>query len=173
MEQEVETALGEDIRRRDEMYYQLADVLDVKAGVILAVDAFLAALSGQILLVNDLPVAIKGIEVVAVLALSAALALGVISLWPRDFDIPPKPEQWSAHYQKLLKSYEADVSKAKEQFEKDRKTRILDRIAKNSGLTDAKAKLNKKAFYGTALAILLNWFALLWLAYWHIWRSGR
>jgi hypothetical protein len=47
MKKEIEIALTEEQKRLDELFFQLGDVLDVKASIVLVAVSFLGAISGQ------------------------------------------------------------------------------------------------------------------------------
>ncbi len=173
MKKEIEIALSEEQKRLDELFFQLGDVLDVKASIILVVISFLGAISGQVLLISDLHHFIKGVQVVAVLSLAVGLVLTVWSLWPRVFDAPRDTAEWLAYLQELEKHF-ADKADAAElvakDFFQDMAQRRQERITKNRTLTTAKSNLNDWAIRATVVAASAEALSLIWLAFWHLLR---
>lgn len=173
MKEEIENAIAEHEKRLDELFYQLGDVLDVKASIIFVVISFLGAISGQVLLTPDLPYLIKGIQIIAVLALAAGVFATVWSLWPRIFDVPPDTAAWLAYLEELER-YFAGKDNASElllkEFNKGVSDRRQESIAKNRALTKVKADLNEWAFRGTVVAASAEAISLVWLAFWHLLR---
>lgn len=171
MDKEIESAISDHEKRLDEMFFQLSDVLDVKASIILVVISFLGAISAQVLGFNDLPIVIKVIQVIAVLALAGGVFATVLSLWPRIFDAPPDTAEWTAYLSQLEKFFEgkegADQLVA-ENFIKSISKRRQDRIAKNRALTDKKSNYNSWAFRATVVAVTAEAVSLVWLAFWHL-----
>lgn len=172
MKEKIQNAIADDARRLDEIFFQLGDVLDVKASIILVVITFLGALSGQVLVLKDLPLTIKLMQVIAVLLLTASLSVTICSLWPREFDAPPKPEEWLDYLEQLTKHFEDEQTDSSdlilEEFEKAKARRTLERIAKNRGITNTKSDFNTWAFRGMLIAAGVQSLTLLWLAFWHL-----
>jgi hypothetical protein len=171
MNQEIENAIAEHEKRLDELFFQLSDVLDVKASIILVVISFLGAISGQVLVLHDLPFLIRSVQMVAVLALAGGVFATVRSLWPRIFDAPPDTAEWISYLQELENHYEGEDN-ASELVAKDFMQAIArrrqERIAKNRALTTAKSNLNDWAFRGTVVAVAAQAVSLIWMAFWHL-----
>lgn len=171
MQNDIEKAIRDEAKRLDELYYQLADVLDVKASIILVVDTFLGTLSAEILALKDLPLAIKIIQLLAIAVLCVVIIQTIRAIWPYKFEAPPRPQEWVEHSAKL-ESYFAGKLDASglisEQFERDMAKRTLDRIAVNRNVTEKKSDANAWAFRGTAVVIALQLITLIWLAFWHL-----
>src|SRR6266403_3603546 len=106
MKKEIETALAENEKRLDELFFQLGDVLDVKASILLVAISFLGTISALVLAVPDLPNLIKGLQILAVLLLAGGMFATVRCLWPRVFDAPPDRAVWLAYLQELEKHFE-------------------------------------------------------------------
>jgi hypothetical protein len=168
---EIANSLVEEATRLDEIAYQVGDVLDVKASVILVVLTFLGTLASQVLPIPDLPVTIKIIQIVAVIALSIAGTFTICTLWPRKFAIPPSPlESWE-YAEALIKHFHGagDAEDlAFQQLQKSKTDLALDRIVKNRQLAASKAKFNKYAFYAMVVSVIAQLASLLWLAFWHL-----
>jgi hypothetical protein len=171
MQKEITYAVIDDAKRLDDLNYQVGDVLDVKASIILVVVTFLGTLSGEFLSITDLPTTIKIIQIVAVVMVSAAGILTLFALWPRQFDIPQKPEEVSEYVNALeahFKGKPSNDSLVWEEFCKQRMDSILARIATNKELADSKARFNQWAFYALVMGILAQLTTLLWLAFSHL-----
>ena len=171
MNKEIESVIAEHEKRLDELFFQLGDVLDVKASIILVVISFLGAISGQVLLVPDLAYLIKGMQVIAVLSLAGGVFATVRSLWPREFEAPPDTAEW-LNYLRELEAYFVGKGNAEElitkEFSESISKRRQERIAKNRAMTQKKAKLNDWAFRGTVVAASTEAVSLIWLACWHL-----
>jgi hypothetical protein len=171
MNKEIKDAIAEHEKRLDELFFQLGDVLDVKASIILVVISFLGAISGQLLVLHDLPYLIRGIQIVAVLALAGGVFATVRSLWPRVFDAPPDTAEWMEYLQQLEK-YFAGKDDASELVANDFLQAIAqrrqERIARNRALTTTKSNLNAWAFRATVVAASAEAVSLIWLAFWHL-----
>lgn len=168
---EIVDLVAEDAKRLDEIKYQVGDVLDVKASIILVAVTFLATLSGEILAVSDLPAAIKIIQVVAVVAVSVGGISTLWALWPRKFDIPPRPDESSAYAEELEEHFRGKLDSDElivKQFTQTVMTLRLERIAANDKLASSKTKLNKCAFYSIGVAVFAELASLLWLAICHL-----
>src|ERR1700722_4214172 len=113
MNKEVQNEINEQEKRLDEVFFQLGDVLDVKASVVLVVISFLGAISGQILTLSDLPLLIKVVQFVGVAGLATAVVLTVVSLWPRVFDLPKDREEWVAYAKEVDKHFEGKPDAAR------------------------------------------------------------
>jgi len=171
MKKEMETALAENDKRLDELFFQLGDVLDVKASIILVAISFLGTISALVLAVPDLPYLIRGIQILAVLSLAGGMFATVRCLWPRVFDAPPDTTKWLAHLQELEKHFEvkADSSElAAQDLLQAMAERRQERIAKNRALAEAKSKLNDLSIRATVVAASAEALSLLWLAFWHL-----
>jgi hypothetical protein len=171
MDKKIQDAINEDTKRLDESYFAVGDVLDVKASVVLVVVTFLGALSGQILTLHDLPVAIKGLQLASVLSLCAVGLLILSCLWLKRFQLPPKPElwkQWVIELEQNLKAHDDASELVAEEFGRQREARTLERIALNSELASKKSKLLKWSFRALSLAVVLEFTCLVWLAFWHL-----
>jgi hypothetical protein len=171
MKKEIETALAEHEKRLDELFFQLGDVLDVKASVVLVAISFLGTISALVLAVPDLPYLIRGIQILAVLALAGGMFATMRCLWPRVFEAPPDTTEWLTYLEELEKHFEgkADSSElvAQDLFQAISKRR-QERIAKNRALTSAKSKLNDWSIRATVVAASAEGLSLLWLAFWHL-----
>lgn len=168
---EIADLVADDAKRLDEIIFQTGDVLDVKASIILVAVTFLATLSGEILTVSDLPVAIKVIQVIAVVAVSIAGVLTVCALWPRQFDVPPSPTRTSAYAEQLQQYFRGKLNADEllvEDLRKDAMEIRLERIATNRRLAVSKSRFNKFAFYSIGVAVCAELASLLWLAFWHL-----
>jgi len=171
MNNEIEKAIEEQEKRLDEMFFQLGDVLDVKASIVLVVISFLGAIAGPILVLRDLPYLIRGIQIVAVFALAGGVLATVGSLWPRTFEAPPDMAEWTDYLAELEKYYSTSENRAElvaRDFLQCVAERRQERIAKNRTLTKTKAALNDWAFRGTVVAALAESVSLIWLAFWHL-----
>src|SRR5260370_39212450 len=105
MKKEMETALAENDKRLDELFFQLGDVLDVKASIILVSISFLGTISALVLAVPGLPYLLRGIQILAVLSLAGGMFATVRFLWRRVFDAPPGTTKWLVHLQELAKHF--------------------------------------------------------------------
>jgi len=171
MNKEIEDAIAEHERRLDELFFQLGDVLDVKASIILVVITFLGAISGQVLSLKDLPLAITIMQIIAVLSLAVAVFSTVRSLWPRTFEAPPDSADWIEYLQKLEQHYAGKDGAAElvlKDFQQDMAATRQERIKKNRALTRNKSGLNEWAFRGTVVAATAEAICLIWLAFWHL-----
>jgi type III secretory pathway component EscS len=171
MKQEIENTIAEHEKRLDELFFQLGDVLDVKASIILVVITFLGAISGQVLALRDLPYLIKIIQIVAVLALSEGVVASVISLWPREFYAPPDAAEWVAYLQELEKYFhdkEDGPERVTKEFEQAITQLRRERTAKNRALTRTKSAFNSWAFRGVVIAAVAEASCLIWMAFWHM-----
>ena len=135
--------------------------------------SFLGAISGQLLLVRDLPFLIKGIQIIAVLSLAGGVLATLWSLWPRVFDAPPDAAEWRAYLQGLEKQF-AGKDNASDLVAKEFSAAMSDlrqeRIAKNRALAVSKSNLNDWAFRATVIAASAQAVSLIWLAAWHLLR---
>jgi hypothetical protein len=171
MNKEIEDVIAEQEKHLDELFFQVGDVLDVKASIILVVISFLGAISSQILLVQDLSCLIKGLQILAVLALAGGVFTTVWSLWPRVFDAPPNTEEWIEYLQELEKFYagqEDSAERAFKAFKDSISKRRQERISKNRALAERKSNLNSWAFRATVVAASAEAICLVWLAFWHL-----
>src|SRR6266404_1760746 len=112
-QEQIDKAIFEQAKKIDELYYQLADIQDVKTSVFMAVAALSGTLSIEILKVPDLPNTIKYLQALGGAALVAFVVLGVISLWPRDFKVPPHPKKWVEECSSLEEKYKQSTEAAK------------------------------------------------------------
>jgi hypothetical protein len=171
MREEIVDALAEEARRLDEVNYEVADVLDVKASIILVALTFLGTLTGEILVISDLPATIRVIQIIAVIALSIAGILTIATLWPRHFDIPPNPQE-SAAYAEALREHFDGAPDAEDlvlrRFQKTQMELTLARIVTNNQLASSKSRFNRWAFYAVGVSVLAELASLLWLAFWHL-----
>lgn len=171
MKKEIEDSLAQEQKRLDELFFQLGDVLDVKASIILVVITFLGTISSQVLVVPNLPNLIKGIQIIAVLALGFGLVATVWSLWPRAFEAPQDAAEWLDYLQKLEKHYAGkdDTSElVAKDFSQDMARRRQDRITRNRALAKTKAKFNNVAFRATVVAASAEAVSLVWLVFSHL-----
>jgi hypothetical protein len=171
MRKEIGDTIAQEAERLDELKYQAADVLDVKASIILVVVTFLGTLSGQILSLPDLPTNVKVAQIVAVVADCLAGMLTLVALWPRDFDLPPSTEESVAYVEKLEKHFDGQVGAEDLVFEEFRKSRargISSRIKTNSKLVAFKSRLNHWTFYIVSTAVAAELVSLAWLVLRHL-----
>lgn len=171
MQKEIADAIWEDVKRLDEVNFQLGDVLDVKASIILVVITLLGALSTSILLLPNLSATIKLVQVIAVVGIVLAVVFSIIALWPRDFKIPPTPESWVSHINKLKEEHKDCTDAAAlilQKFHEARMRVAMKRITSNKAIAEKKAKLNDLSFYATAGAILMELITLGWLVRWRL-----
>lgn len=84
-----------DTEKLDELYFQLGDVLDVKASIILVLVTLLGAVSGQVLALHGLSPALKFLQVISVLSLGFAVILTILALRISRFYASPLPSDWA------------------------------------------------------------------------------
>ena len=170
-QEQIDKAIFEQAKKIDELYYQLADIQDVKTSVFMAVAALSGTLSIEILKVPDLPNTIKYLQALGGAALVAFVVLGVISLWPRDFKVPPHPKKWVEECNSLEEKYKQRTEAAKlilADFEAELLRTTIARIDNNKSTTDFKATLSVWAVSAITVAITIQLVSLLWLALWHV-----
>jgi hypothetical protein len=164
MDKEIKARIAEEIRRVDEAYWSLVDVLDVKASVVLVAITFLGALSGQILSIDDLPLFIKVLQILAILMLCVAGVLILRCLWLREVLLPPNPDELIT-WVKDLKAYQDKEGGALlPEFEKHEEEAGLERIKENKSATLVKTSLLKWSFRVLTLGVALEFGSLLALA---------
>jgi hypothetical protein len=171
MNKDLFNLIAEEAKRLDEITLQAGDVLDVKASIVLLAVTFLGTLSGQIVLVNDLPAPVKILQIVSIFGLCSAGILTIASLWPRDFRVPRDPGELAKYAEGLIAFYNRQANPndlALVKYEQERMARFQYRISENEKLTSRKAKLNRWAFYSVAVSLLTELPSLLWLAFWHM-----
>lgn len=160
-------SIREATKRLDELNYSVGDTLDVKSSIILVVITILGTISGGIIATQQLPTAIKVIQVIGVLALVIAGVLSLIALWPRNFSVPPAPEKLRNYLNEWVEYYAGEAQaeeKASAEFESEEQRLALERISVNGRLASWKSKLNSAAFYATAVAVLMELASLSWFA---------
>jgi len=170
-QRQIDKAIFEQAKKIDELYYQLADIQDVKTSVFMAVAALSGTLSIEILKVSDLPSIIKYLQALGVAALVVFVVLGVIALWPRDFKVPPHPKKWVQELKSLEEKYKDSAGAAKlihSDFESELLRTTIARIDSNKATTDYKAVLCVWAIRAITLAITIQFLSLIWLAVWHV-----
>jgi hypothetical protein len=167
MRKEIVDALAKEAERLDELYYELGDILDVKASIILVLATFLGTVSGQVLAAPVLSSSIKTLQVFTVFSLGAALILTVLALRIRKFDVPPEPDswmenlaKWEVHYAK----YERGSDWLLMHFEEYQRKLISERISTNRRLASQKSHLNKWALRAVATALTSEFGTLVLLA---------
>src|SRR5580698_4493559 len=108
MDKEIKARIADEIRRVDEAFWSLVDVLDVKASVVLVAITFLGALSGQILGIDNLPLTIKILQILAILMLCVAGVLILRCLWLKEVMLPPSPDELIAWVKELKEVSDKD-----------------------------------------------------------------
>lgn len=163
MRKEIMDGILEEAERLDEIHYEVGDTLDVKSSIILVVVTFLGTLSGEILSRPALAGLAKAVQVSAILCLCVAGVLTLLALFPRKFDIPPDTGEMLEYADGLERHYGNFCNGAEmllKHFQQNRIAAAMERIATNRDLANAKLKLNKAAFYVTAVAVCLELFSL-------------
>jgi ABC-type transport system involved in cytochrome bd biosynthesis fused ATPase/permease subunit len=171
MDKAILNAINEDAKKLDDLYYSLGDVLDVKASVILVVVTFLGTLTGGILSLNYLPKLIKWGEALTVVDLCVIGVLTIASLWVKTFRVPQDPQllmNWALDLEETFKWCANSSELVLEEFQKERTSKLMERIRINKDLARRKVGLVKWAFRFTALAVVLSLASLLWLAMWRL-----
>jgi hypothetical protein len=172
MLESISKAIEDDVEKLDSIYLQTGDALDAKASFVLVIITLSAAFSGQILILKDLPSTIKVIQVLAVAAMVLGVAFSIAALWPADFKIPPKPEDWEnfvitfeAEKEAELKTEHKELSNADvlQAFKASRRRVAANRIGANKEILERKSKFNNRAFYSTAATIAAQAATLVWL----------
>ena len=171
MRKEILNAVAEEARRKEDFYWRAGEALDLKASIILLVVTFLGTLSGQLLSLSDLPVPLRVVQLVAVLAVCASGILTLCGLWPRTFATSGDPNEHLKYANELEKYYQGQPNAedlVERDFEKARTDIVLSQIATNEPLATSKSRFNKLAFYPLAVAVLADLASLVWLAIWHV-----
>jgi hypothetical protein len=160
-------ALRADAAKLDELYYQLADVLDVKASIILVLVILLGTISGQVLALKNLSPALKYLQMLSVLSLGISVVLTILALRISRFYAAPAPEEWTrsllewrGHYA----PYEQADELIWEHFSEVRDSLTLERIKLNRRLTQKKSSLNKWALRATTFGLAFEFLTLALLA---------
>jgi len=160
-------ALRADATKLDDLYYQLADVLDVKASIILVLVTLLGTISGQVLALKDLSPALKYLQVLSVLSLGIAVVLTILALRISRFYGSPSPEDWARNlsdWQDHYAPYEHAGDLIWEHFTAVRDELTLERIKLNRQLTQKKSSLNRWALRATTCALAFEFLTLALLA---------
>lgn len=171
MDEKLADILWEDVARLDEAIVDLGDALDVKASIVLVLATLLGAISGPILLLHDLPPWVKLAQAIAVAALGFTVLAALVALWPGDFSMPPKVEDWEAFITESAADHKDDadgLALVETELRESRVRVAKRRIAANKRITDRKAQYNGFAFYTSGVAILMDVATLIWLARTHL-----
>jgi hypothetical protein len=164
MDKEIKARIAEEIRRVDEAFWSLVDVLDVKASVVLVALTFLGALSGQILGIDKLPTYIKILQIAAIVMLCIVGVLILRCLWLREALLPPSPAELIDWVKKLEIIHEKEGGSVLTEFEEHQEEKGLERIEANKSAALEKTKLLKWCFRVLAIAVTLEFASLLGLA---------
>lgn len=167
MRKEITSALIDEAKRLDEIYFQLGDVLDVKASIILVIATFLGTISAQVLALDKLSWLVKLLQLGTVISVGSSLILTVLALRIREFDAPPDPKEWRSNvdqWEKYYSEYPNGEDWLVSYFEEYRMKLFIERIDENKRLAAEKSKLNKWALRFVASALLLEFATLVLLA---------
>ncbi|MGA7856039.1 MAG: hypothetical protein WCA15_22150 [Candidatus Acidiferrales bacterium] len=162
--------LRDDTEKLDELYYQLGDVLDVKASIILVLVTLLGAVSGQVLSLQALSPALKFLQVISVVSLGAAVILTILALRISRFYASPLPSEWAQSlmdWHLYYSNYPDSEDLLWEHFSQVRDELTLERVTKNRILTQQKSALNKWALRATTLALAFEFLSLVLLGLTH------
>ena len=175
MQEEIAKTLDDEAKRLDELYFQLADVLDVKASIILILTTFLATVAGQVLaIVNGISgpsfwVSLsKFLQVLTIVAAAISIVFTLFALRVRRFDAPPPPEEWLKNLSAWSKYYEGHEGGSKylvPHFQRVWRELTSERIGNNRKLAEEKAKYNKFALKVTGVCLGSELFSLILLAF--------
>jgi uncharacterized membrane protein len=160
MNKEIREAVRDEIKRVDDAYWGLVDVLDVKASVVLVAVTFLGAVSGQLLGVAGLPMSVKVLQIASVALLAVDVVLILWCLWLKSVMLPPDPEETVKWVVKLEEYYAKDGEALLKEFDEKQQSAAFERIRTNKAATDGKTKLLGQAFWVLCGAIALDFVAL-------------
>ncbi|MFZ0579758.1 MAG: hypothetical protein WA690_10880 [Candidatus Acidiferrales bacterium] len=155
-----------DTEKLDELYFQLGDVLDVKASIILVLVTLLGAVSGQVLALHGLSPALKFLQVISVLSLGFAVILTILALRISRFYASPLPSDWAENlldWHTYYSEYPDSENLIWDHFTQVRDELTRERVTKNRALTQQKSGLNKWALRATTLALAFEFLSLMLL----------
>lgn len=145
---------------RDQQEFNFGDILDVKAGLLWAILAFLATQSGELIKLK-----LSLFQVIAQTVSMIALAFGgvfsVIVLWPRGYKKDAKPAEYEEWIVKTDEFQRAHPAVPVQTLSAARLAAAKQRIEHNSNINKTKSKWMFRAFFCVVLAFASNLVTLL------------
>ncbi len=141
---------------RDHQELSLGDAIDVKAGILLAVIAVLATLSGILFAIPKL-LSEEGevVQLASIMCLAVACVFAVLTVLPRDYFIAELPRKYEAWGDTLRQYYGSDAERQAaiasgivEQASK--------RIEKNQKINLKKSQLLSRSFWPVLIALAID-----------------
>lgn len=138
---------------RDQAETSLADVLDMKASILLVMVVFLAAFVPDVLRVPGLPISLKILQAANAVILGAGVVILTRELWPRKYRF--EHEGCLADLGDYLTKYHADINDENMiQMLQNASSEAIARVKYNCGLNMAKQRLLKIAFWLVLVGLL-------------------
>jgi hypothetical protein len=149
---------------RDRQELALGDTLDVKSGILLALIAVLATVSGTLLADPHLG-QLYGVAQIASLCIAATGAFcAVWSLFPRDYSLPGAPEAYRRFFEGVGLAFPDDPDGGEHYAIEGIASLAAQRIEVNHALNATKSKWLNFAFFPAIIALTINLITLVCLA---------
>lgn len=145
-------------QKYDDSERSLGDVLDVKASVVLVAVTFIAGISGQLLVMQELSPCWHKVQVSAQLCALVLLAIAggliIAELWPSDYVSQPTPKEDAEWIDKLMVD-NCDCNVVLDKVLKHKLKSATERVESNKKISDRKSELLSWVFKLTAGAMFL------------------
>ena len=140
---------------RDKLEMSLGDILDVKAGVLLALIAVVATLTAGLLAYSGIGKISQWCELLSLVTLVVAGVFSCLTLFPRDYVLPDLPEAYNK-WQEELRKYYSDPVDVNTEMIKGFESTAFQRINYNHENNKAKSRFLFTSFAFTLVALASN-----------------
>jgi hypothetical protein len=151
-------------RQRDAFEVSLGDTLDVKGSILLAAIPIVAALTGYILTVRNIPLCLYVAQVSCSVFLALAGVLVIAELWPRDYYLDAMPESFAAWIRDTVSESSDDAQTAIVKILEGDIENCCEGIAINHKINVTKSRLLNWAFFSLVAAVAVSLGSLFMIA---------
>jgi hypothetical protein len=146
---------------RDRQELSLGDALDVKAGILLAVIAVLASLSGILFAIPNLLSGMGEIaQLVSILCLVLACIFAVLTVIPRNYALADTPSKFVEWAESLRDYYPTDTDR-EIVVQAGIAQKAAERIESNHKVNNLKSKLLALSFWPALVALVIDFSTLV------------
>ena len=141
---------------RDQQELSLGDTLDVKAGVLLALIAVLATISGALLADPHLERYYGIAQMVSLCVAAVGAFCAVWALIPRSYFLPGSPAKYKKYLEGMELAYSDNPSEGEQRAMAEIAEMAAQRIEVNHAINATKSRWLSYAFYPALVALVID-----------------
>jgi len=149
---------------RDKQELSLGDTLDVKAGILLALIAVLATISGTLLADSHLDKRYAVAQMVSLCVVVVGAVCAVWTLIPRNYYLPGAPAEYKGYIENMELAFPGDPEEAERRTAAGIAQMADQRIEKNHKINALKSRWLTYAFFPALVALMIDLGTLVCVA---------